>query len=241
MPAIYDEQTTAEAGDRLAAYVSTYLTEEIQYEAKLRNIGPFSRFLLAAAGCGGEQISYKAISRQTQTADKTVKEYFQILEDTLLGSFLLPYSKSTRKRLSAHPKFYLFDTGVIRAILRQETSPLLPGTKAFGDLFEVWVINETRRLLAYAGERANLSFFSVEKGPELDLVIDRPDGSVWGVEIKSSPNPHLSEVRAGFKSFRECEPKARCVVVHTGSQRRVEDEIEFLPWHEYFSAMTPQG
>lgn len=238
LPQFYDEKSDVDANDKLVAYISTYLTEEIQYEAKLRNIGPFSRFLLAAAGGIGEQLNYKAIARQTQTADKTIKEYFQILEDTLIGFFLLSYNKSPRKRLSSHPKFYFFDTGILRAILRQESSPVLPGSRSFGELFEVWVINETRRLLAYSGERATFSFFRVEKGPELDLIIDRPDGSMWAVEIKSNPQVQLAEVRSAFESFSKCEPKARKIVVTTTQRRRLEGDIEFLPWQEFFDLLV---
>lgn len=243
LPRFYLEPDDALAADLLQTYVSIYLTEEIQQEAKIRAIGPFSRFLLAAAGVMGNQLNYAAIARESGTADKTVREYFQILEDTLLGWFLRPFSNSNRKRLAKHPKFYLFDPGVARCVLGQESARLIPGTKAYGDLFELWALNETRSLLDYSRIRAQFSFFRIEKGPEIDLVIEFLDGRVWAVEFKSATEVPAASVREQFEAVRATARVDRCIVVYTGSQAKSLGGIDFLPWRDYFQQLlqSPQA
>lgn len=239
LPRFYLEPDTALFAEMVQTYVSIYLTEEIQHEAKIRAIGPFSRFLLAAAGLLGEQINYSAIARDTGTADKTIREYYQILEDTLIGFFLPAFARSTRKKLAKHPKFFFFDPGVARSILGQESARLLPGTTIFGALFELWVINETKRLLSYAGIRANFSFFRLEKVCEVDLIIEFLDKRVWAIEIKSAPNVSLADVRDGFTAIKSIAHVDRCIVVCTATSKRVIDDVEFMPWQEFFRELAP--
>ena len=100
--------------DHLRSYVTIYIKEEIQAEALTRNVGAFHRFLSVANQSNGQVIEFVNISRECAVPSSTVKEYYQILEDTLLGRFLYPYDRNERKK--ARPKFYFFDCGVIRAI-----------------------------------------------------------------------------------------------------------------------------
>jgi predicted AAA+ superfamily ATPase len=89
------------------SYVTTYLKEEIQAEALTRKRGAFRRFLAVAAQGNGQMMEYANIARECSVMASTVKEYLQILEDTLIGNFLWPRDRS--ERLKARPKFYLFD------------------------------------------------------------------------------------------------------------------------------------
>ena len=107
-----------EAQDLLRAYAITYLREEIKAEALVRNLQGFQNFLDIAVAQYGEQINFSSVSRDCQVALSTVREYYSILEDTLIGFFLYPYLKSQRKRMSHQPKFYFFDNGVTRSLLR---------------------------------------------------------------------------------------------------------------------------
>ncbi len=106
----------AEAVENLRAYAEVYLKEEIEAEALSRNIGGFIRFLKIAAQTNAEQINYSNISRDVNLSSVTIKEYFKILEDTLIGHFLFPFSHSERKKHKTSPKFYFFDTGVLRSM-----------------------------------------------------------------------------------------------------------------------------
>ena len=126
LPKIYSalkQNKTKQARDLLRAYAITYLREEIKAEALVRNLQGFQNFLDIAVAQYSEQVNFSGVSRDCQVALSTVKEYYSILEDTLVGFFLYPYLKSAKKRMSHQPKFYFFDNGVTRALLGNLQDP----------------------------------------------------------------------------------------------------------------------
>lgn len=234
LPKIYLESDRAAADQYLRSYVETYLKEEIEAEALVRNIGTFLRFLSCSGHENGNLLNFSSIARETGTKHPTVKEYFRILEDTLIGRFLFPFHRSKRKRLAQRPKFYFFDTGVQRAITKKLTVPLEPATPEHGNLFETWVINEMLRLDSYFNLDFEFSFFRTERGAEVDLVIEHPRGKRLAVEIKSSENPHPMEFRSGFEAFKTIDQKAARICVCRTLHARKWEDIEILPWREFF-------
>ena len=231
---------TAQKEDRrenLRAYVSVYLKEEIEAEALSRNIGGFIRFLAIAAQTNGEQLNYSNIARDTGISDVTVKEYFKILEDTLLGFFLLPFSFSERKKHKLSPKFYFFDTGVLRATQKRISLDVEATTFEYGNYFESWVINEVQRITSYLRKDLSLSFLRTANDVEVDLVLTFPDETIWGVEIKSKETPVESDFRAGFEALRSVTDKARCMCVCTGKHPRTVGGYEVLPYGEFFELL----
>ncbi|MBN23318.1 MAG: hypothetical protein CL678_18680 [Bdellovibrionaceae bacterium] len=195
LPKIYSEQMMSEeiANDYLSSYVSTYIREEIQAEAATRNIGAFQRFLPIAAQSNAQTIQFETISRESSTPASTVKNYYQILEDTLLGLFLWPYSRSERKKI--RPKFYFFDTGVVRAL--QNQIGILPSSSEYGFLFETWMINECIRINEYEKKRFHFSFWRERKN-EIDLCVSKGNKVILGAEFKWGPETIPSETSRKF-------------------------------------------
>ncbi len=170
----------------LNAYALTYLREEIQMEQTVRKLDPFRDFLEVAAAMSGSIINYNKIAKDVGCDIKTVQSYYQILEDTWLGFYLPAFHKSVRKSQRLHPKFYIFDPGVKRALERSLDAPLSPSTSAYGDAFESWVILEFFRLNEYYQKNTKLSYFQTHQGGEIDLVLSKPKTPPVLVDIKSS-------------------------------------------------------
>jgi uncharacterized protein len=213
----------SEARTRLRDYAETYLREEILAESLVRNLGGFARFLDVAAAQCGELLHVAAVSRDAGVSVRTVSDYYQILEDTLLGFRLDAYRRSTRKRLVAHPKFYLFDTGVTNALNRRLTSDLDPVTR--GRLFEQWVVLECRRLIDYASSEVQLFFWRTNHGTEVDLVVEKHGRLLGAVEIKSSRRVSGADL-GGLRSFADEHPAVpRFVVTPLTAPRRIEDVL----------------
>jgi predicted AAA+ superfamily ATPase len=222
----------------LSAYALTYLKEEIQAEQIVRNLDPFRRFLEVAAQMAGKIINYASIAGDVGVDEKTVKSYYQILEDTLIGRFLEPYHTSIRKRLSQKPKFYLFDTGVQRSLSRSLTIPVVDGTSAYGELFEAFFINECFKLNHYREKDFSFSYLMTRDEVEIDLVVERPGASVLLFEIKSAKHveeKHLASLRTLGAEF----PDAERVCVARVATPESHDGIIVLPWlmalERYFS------
>ena len=218
LPKIYNtlkQKKAREVQDLLRAYAITYLREEIKAEALVRNLQGFQHFLDIAVAQYSEQINFSAVSRDCQVALSTVREYYSILEDTLVGFFLFPYLKSARKRMSRQPKFYFFDNGVTRALLGSLRDPPTPLEQ--GRLFEQWILQEIVRLNEYDQKDWKLSFWRTSHGAEVDVLISRGTKILYAIECKFKRQPSTNDL-SGLRSFHENHPEVPCFVVSPVNQ-----------------------
>jgi len=232
LPAIWNFTDALDRRRFLKAYSNTYLKEEVWGEQLIREIEPFRRFLQVAAQQHGQIINYSKISRDVGVDDSTVKNYFSILEDTLIGFYLPAYSGSERKQLKSAAKFYLFDNGVMRALSGQIDYELVPGSAEYGIAFEQFVIAEIMRRIAYREIDLRFSFLATEGGAEIDLVICQDKKTVALVEIKSSNRVSIADDLKHLRGFADDFRKALKVCLYTGSIALEEDGIHILPWQQ---------
>ncbi len=148
----------------LRSYTETYLKEEIAAEGLVRNIGPFAQFLDIAAANDGETVNFNNIARECSVSVKTAKEYYQILEDTFLAFRLPAWTKSARRRLVSHPRYYFFDTGVTNTLAHTLTDQLNP--KIFGHRFEQFVICQLMASIYYKRLDCQLYYWRTNHGAE---------------------------------------------------------------------------
>jgi uncharacterized protein len=195
LPDAYLASSTADTREYLAAYVATYLEKEIQQEQWVKNLEPFRRFLAVAAQMNGKILNRSAIAREVGVNDVTVANYFDILEDTLLGLHLPSYHKSVRKAQKQAPKFYFIDPGIKRALERTLSVELLPQTYAWGEAFEHWIILEIIKRASYERLDWSFSFLNTKDGLEIDLIIERPGRPIALIEIKSKERVSESDAK----------------------------------------------
>ena len=228
LPSLIDKDDL-EKRQILNTYVETYLREEVKAEGIARNLSGFSRFLDVAASQYGELVNYSAIGRECRLTQKTVESYYEILEDTLVTFRLDPWHKSLRKRMSTHPKYYFFDTGVSNAINRRLTAGLDPYTR--GRLFEQYFICEAYRAIHYARSEARMFFWRTSNGSEVDLIIEKHGAIVAAIEIKSLTQITGPECR-GLRSFHEDHPQTPLFVACCASHPYDLNGIAVLPWQQ---------
>ena len=231
LPYIFSTEDVEEKNDYLSSYVRTYLSEEIQREQIVRNLDPFRRFLEVAAQYNGKIINHSNIARGIGVDPKTVASYYSILEDTLLGHIVLPFSFSFRKKLIKSPKFYFFDTGVSRAAARILSVRLVPGTSIYGQTFEQFVMTQAIHGLKYACPEAKVSYYKDESDIEVDLVIEKPGEPVMFVEIKSSSQVDESSIKS-MRIIRKDFPDARFQLWSQDKVRRLVDGVEMISWND---------
>lgn len=233
LPAIVTSPDS-EAADLLRSYAETYLREEIQAEALVRNLGGFARFLEIAAAQSGEILNYSAVGRDASLATRTVQEYYRILEDTLVGLRLDAWRKSPRARLVTHPRFYLFDTGVTNALNRRLTAR--PDPVVHGKLFEQWIVLEVARAIDYAGSEARAYYWRTHMGAEVDLVVEKHGRLVLAAEIKSGKSVTGADL-SGLRSFGTAHPKVpRFVVAQVPEEYRLEN-VAVLPYRRFLDRL----
>lgn len=215
----------------LSAYIGSYLRDEIMTEAKIRNITSFSRFLEAAAFSNGEMVNYSNIAAECGVSSPTVKEYFQILEDTMTGRFLQSYQKKPKRRVIIAPKFYFFDIGIANFLLKR--GKIKQGSEAFGKAFEHFVYQEIYAHRHYSDINYPISYWRTASQIEVDFILG--DHEV-AIEAKSTNmiNPrHLK----GLKSFAEEYKVKKLIIVSTDPYPRQIDNITVLPWQIFLQQL----
>lgn len=231
LPECWGLETTLDRQRFLKSYALTYLKEEIITEQIVRNLPPFRRFLEVAASVNTEIINYSNIAKDINSDPKTVKGYYEIIEDTLLGFRLPSFHHSIRKRQKNAPKFYFFDTGVVRALAGKIDYPLVPKSFEFGQLFESYVINEIHRTLTYAEKQFNLSFIRIDDKLEIDLVIERAGQPLFLCEIKSTAN--IDERYAhSLEVLGKDYPQAKKIIISNDPTQKNFNGIVSLHWQE---------
>ena len=215
----------------LRTYTQTYLKEEILIEQLIRNLTPFRLFLPIAAQMNTQIINYSNIARDTGVDHKTVQNYYQILVDTNLGYFLEPYNRSVRKVQRLSPKFYLFDTGVKRALEKKLNVPLEPRTTEYGDAFESWFICECFRLNHYNELDYSFYYLRTKDDVEVDLIIDRPGNKQLLIEIKSTDRVDERHVK-NLHHFKNDFPDSELICVSRVNRPQIINGITVLPWRE---------
>jgi len=229
LPGLLAFQSTEEKTRMLQAYTRSYIQEEVLAEQLVRGVEPFNRFLPVAGQVNGTILNFSRIARDVGIDSTTAREYFKILEDTLLGFFLEPFHLSIRKRQRTNPKFYLFDLGVARALQGTLSVDLLPGNYAFGKAFEHLVILEIIRLASYRNLEYRFSYLRTKDDAEVDLIVERPDLPIALVEIKSGElidDPTVRKLEAFARTFENAE----CFVLCRERQPRRVGKIQVLPW-----------
>jgi uncharacterized protein len=216
----------------LRAYVEDYLKEEVFAEGLARNIGAFSRFFDAVGYSHGELVNYSNIARDSGVDSKTVKEYYQILVDTLLGSFVEPFKRrQTRQVISKAPKFYLFDVGVAGILTRREIAE--PKGEAFGKAFEHFIHMELRAHRSYSELEYEIQFWRTKSGLEVDFVLG--NGEV-AVEVKGGGRVASRDLH-GLRAFVDEFNPRQAVLVCNEKDERVVDHIRIVPWKVFLTRL----
>lgn len=219
----------------LRSYCEVYLKEEVQAEALVRQIGPFHRFLEVAARVNGQVANVSGIARDAGIARQTATDFFQILVDTLLATWLPAWKLKRAVKQASHPKFFLFDTGVARQLGGTAHQHLHPEER--GALFETFLLHELRAHLHYEDLEYPIAYWQVHGGAEVDFVIETPDGLV-AIEAKSGTRWD-SRFAAGIRAFRERAGAKRVTAfgVYAGARPLVMDDITVLPWQRFLEEL----
>jgi uncharacterized protein len=224
----------------LQSYIEDYLTNEIRAEGYVRNITAFSRFLDSTRFSCGEMLNYTNIAREVGIDSKTIKEYYQILVDTLVGYLIYPYAKKVSRSIISHaPKFYYFDVGIATR-LSKKTFTELTGADA-GKSLENYILME---LVAYIGlndSDYNLFYWRTNNGFEVDFILSDGISKPIAIEVKISKNLHKTELKP-MKAFMEEHKLSTAYVVCLESKSRKlligdDREILVLPVEEFLKKL----
>jgi uncharacterized protein len=208
----------------LSAYIGGYLRDEIMAEARIRNISSFARFLEAAAFSNGEIVNFSNIASDCGISAPTVREYFQILQDTLTGRFIPAFQKKPKRRVIQSPKFFYFDVGIANHLLKR--GKIEYGSESFGRAFEHFICQELHAHSHYSGLNYQISYWRTASQIEVDFILG--DHQV-AVEIKTTEMVNERHLK-GLKAFAEEYQVKKSIVVSNDPFPRSLGDIQVLPW-----------
>lgn len=212
----------------LRAYTQDYLKEEILAEGLTRNVPAFSRFFDAMAYSHGELTNYSNIARDCGVDSKTVREYYQILVDTLMGQFVEPFKRrQDRQIISKAAKFYLFDVGVAGVITKRKI--VEERGESFGKALEHFIFMELVAHSSYNDLDYEINFWRTKSGLEVDFVLAK--GEV-ALEVKGSSRVEQRDLRSLKAFIEEYSPK-KALLICNEREERVQGRIRIMPWRRF--------
>jgi predicted AAA+ superfamily ATPase len=230
LPSVYSETDPA---DYLASYVRTYLREEVQQEGLTRNLQTFTRFLEATSFSQASTLNISEIARECSVNRKLAEEYFYILEDLLLAHRLPVFTRRAKRRMAVHPKFYLFDVGVYRAI--RPKGPLDRPEEIEGVALETLLFQELRAVNDLYKLGYNLYYWRTANGQEVDFVLYGEKGLI-AIEIKRAAKIRNREFK-GLKAFSKDYPQAAMYMFYGGDKKLFVNNIKLIPLAEAITTL----
>jgi predicted AAA+ superfamily ATPase len=228
LPGIID---SVEFRQELRNYVGLYLDEEVRAEGLVRAVGDFSRFLTVAALSNGTQLNFTKLSSDTGIKVNTVRSYFQILEDTLVGSFLPTFQGVTSRKAVTTPKFYFFDNGVVNALLNR--FEISPESELYGPALEHLLHSELQAFLSYNDLTLPLSYWRTHSQVEVDFLI----GEKVAIEVKGSSRITARDEKGLRILGKEIKLERRIIVCNETRARMSDTGIEILPVETFLSKL----
>ena len=227
LPSVYLSENPRE---ELIAYVDTYLKEEIQAEAVVRKIQSFAKFLQISALTSGKLLNFSSLSNDVGIPAATIREYYQVLEDTLIGFLLPAWTKTQKRKAISTAKFYFFDIGVMHQLAEMYT--VEPNTDVYGQAFEHFIAMELSAYLSYNRKNLTLSFWAAPNEREVDFII----GDDIAIEIKSTKSVNAKHLK-GIKALQEEGICKKYFLVSFDKIHRIHEGIEIIHWENFLDLL----
>jgi predicted AAA+ superfamily ATPase len=223
LPAVYQSKEPIE---ELYAYVNTYLKEEIQAEALVRKLPAFMRFLQTASLTNGETLNFTSLASDTSIPAATIREYYQILEDTFIGFLVPAWQKTTKRKPVSTAKFYFFDIGVKNILAQIER--IEKNSDIFGNAFEHFIALELRAFISYKRLRKTLSYWRTQQDHEVDFII----GDDIAIEVKAANKISKKHLK-GLQCLAEEKICKQYYLISQDPIPRKENHIVIQSWQDF--------
>lgn len=226
-----DSYLSPDPWEELKDYAGAYLKEEIQASAYVRKIENYARFLEFAALSSGELLNYQSLANDSYIPARTIKDYYQLLEETMIGHNLRPFRKKASRKEVSTSKFYFFDTGVLNAFIKRKN--LSEKSNEYGNLFEHFIFLELKAYQLLNRADWDLEFWRSHKGEEVDFILGK--GEI-AIEVKSSTHFKENHLK-GLNEFAKQYKSKRLILVCRASEKKLCQGVEIYPWELFLEEL----
>lgn len=225
------------ATETLETYVVLYIREEVHYEGLVRNVGNFSRFLEAISFSHASLLNISTVARECEVERKVVENYISILEDILLATRLKVFSKRAQRAVVSHPKFYLFDVGVFKAL--RPKGPLDSPQEIDGAALEGLVYQHLRAWNSYQNNPYRIYFWRSRGGVEVDFILYGENG-IYAFEVKNAARIRPGDLKPLIE-FKKDYPICKTVLLYRGEERLLRNDILCMPCRDFLKNLNPEN
>lgn len=176
-----------------ASYISTILQRDVRDLARVEALPALPNLLKLLATRGSGLLNLADVGRDASLPHTTLTRYLALLETVYLVHRLPAWSSNLGKRLVKAPKLHLVDTGLACHLMGANARRLAEDRPLLGRLLETFVVSELRKQVSWADPLVALYHFRTASGSEVDVIVERPDGTVACVEVKASATVGASD------------------------------------------------
>ena len=195
------------------------MQRDIRDLANIEGLTTLPNLLSLLAARSGSLLNFAELSNSNNTPQTTLKRYLVLLETAFLVQRIQPWSGNLGKRLIKTPKVYLTDTGLMAYLLGADDDRLKADGVLYGRLLETFVLNELVRLKSWSRSRIHAYHYRTHQGSEIDFLLERGDGNVVAIEVKSSSTVDSSSFAAIITLAQELKKKfVRGIVLYNGKE-----------------------
>ena len=215
--------------DWARSYLTSVLTRDLSDIAAIEKLTELPKFVRLLAEHSGQLINYSQFGSGIDVSHKTGQRYVALLEQVFLVATLQPWYTNALKRITRTPKLHFLDSGLLTTARGLSFDRVKANRELFGALLESFVFAEVLKLMTASDLRLTPYHFRDQQMHEVDIVLERDDGMVVGIEVKASATVKSSDF-AGLRTLAEaCRDRFAYGVV-------LYDSTDFVPFGDRLAA-----
>lgn len=188
--------------DWARSYLTSVLTRDLRDVADIEKLTELPKFVRLLAEYSGQLVNYSQFGSAINVSHKTGQRYVGLLEQVFLVATLQPWYTNALKRIVKTAKLHFLDTGLLAATRGLTFDKVKADRGLFGALLETFVFSEVLKLMTASDMRLSPYHFRDQQMREVDIVLERDDGMIVGIEIKASATVRSSDF-GGLRTLAE--------------------------------------
>lgn len=188
--------------DWTRSYLASILTRDLRDIANIEKLTELPKFVRVLAEYSGQLVNYSEFGSSIHVSHKTGQRYLALLEQVFLVATLQPWYTNALKRIVKTPKMHFLDSGVLATTRGLSFERVNADRSVFGALLESFVFAEILKLMTASDLRLTPYHFREQQMHEVDIVLERDDGMIVGVEVKASATAKSTDF-AGLRTLAE--------------------------------------
>ncbi|MFG1420013.1 ATP-binding protein [Xanthobacter sp. V0B-10] len=215
--------------DWARSYLTSVLTRDLRDIADIEKLTELPKFVRLLAEHSGQLVNYSQFGGSINVSHKTGQRYVTLLEQVFLVATLQPWYTNALKRIAKTPKLHFLDSGLLATTRGLSFDRLKANRGDFGALLESFVFSEVMKLMTGSELRLTPYHFRDQQMHEVDIVLERDDGMIVGIEVKAAATVKSSDF-AGLRTLAEaCKDRFAFGVV-------LYDSTDLVPFGDKLAA-----